>query len=245
MTRPVSTGALIQDERVDTDVEVSGIRRTNQASEQPGKQRLAAIDQQFREMIQQDPPTWDLNSLAQQYKQLDEDIGTQSMSTTIGLRMDAVKRYRKIHQDYVDLYRLTSERKRRDMELMAQKTQYQSQIDGSVDQRMAMASLEPQPVPQTTALTPSPVASRAAAPAFDGAGVVQKMARTFSGGPQFVLVAPDGRMLTYLQPAPGVDLNPYVGRSMGIVGRRQHRDDWNADTLTVQSLQPVQLRGTR
>ena len=58
-------------------------------------------------------------------------------------------------------------------------------------------------------------------------------------------LSPDGRMLTYLQASQGVDLNRYVGRSMGITGKRYHRDDWNADTLIVQTLQPVQLRGAR
>ena len=71
------------------------------------------------------------------------------------------------------------------------------------------------------------------------------MAQTFPGGPQFVLITPDGRMLSFLQPGPGVDLNRHVGRAMGIMGQRVHRDDWNADMITVRSLQPVQLRGSR
>lgn len=243
--RPVSTSAVIQEERIETDSDLVGIRRSNQQNEQPGKQRLTAIDQQFREMILQDPPTWDLDTLAEQYKQLDADIGTQSMSSTIGLRLDAVKRYRKIHKDYVDLYRLTSERKKRDAELLAQQNQFQPQPDGSINQQTVMASLDPQPMPLTNPMQQSVVQPRPSTPTFEGAGIVQKMAKSFPGGPQFVLVAPDGKMLTYLQPGPGVDLNRYVGRPMGINGRRQHRDDWNADSLTVQSLQPVQLRGMR
>lgn len=243
VARPVSTGAVIQEEHAEAEAEIAGIRRTNQATEQPGKQRLSAIDQQFREMIQQEPSTWQLDTLANQYKQLDEDIGIQSMSNTIVLRLDAVKRYGKIHRDYVDLYRLTSERKKRDAELTGQQTQFPSQVDGSANSQTVSARLDPQPAPQTSSQPVSAVPARAAAPSFDGAGIVQKMAKTFSGGPQFVLLAPDGRMLTYLQPGPGVDLNRHVGRSMGIVGRRYHRDDWNADTLTVHSLQPVQLRG--
>jgi hypothetical protein len=244
-TRPVSTGPVIQDERGDLDSDVVGIRRPSQFNDQPGKQRLMAIDQQFREMIQQDPPTWNLDALAEQYKQLDMDVGTQSISTQIGLRMDAVKRYRKIHQDYVDLYRLTSERKKREIELSTQQNPVQPQPDGTAYPPTTVASLDPQPVPQPNSWQTSPVMPRASTPTFEGAGIVQKMAKTFPGGPQFVLVAPDGRMLTYLQPGPGIDLNRYVGRSMGINGRRMRRDDWNADSLTVQSLQPVQLRGMR
>ena len=71
------------------------------------------------------------------------------------------------------------------------------------------------------------------------------MAKTFPGGPQFVLIAPSGKLLAYLQPTPGVDLRRYNGQSMGIVGDRQFRQDWGADTITVRSLQPVQLRPGR
>jgi hypothetical protein len=252
-TRPVSTAQTFQDPSSEPAQDIEGTRRTNTEADQPGKTRLAAIDQQFRDMIQQDPPTWDLDSLANQYKQLDLDIGTQAMRRTIGLRMDAVKRYHKIHRDYVDFYRLTTETRKRDVELQALQSQSQTQL-AMADQRRIVASTDGQPMPQPVAQPqpqpsaqpqPQPAAQNSAPASFDGAGIVQKMSKSFPGGPQYVLVAPDGRMLTYLQPSQGVDLNRYVGRSMGITGKRYHRDDWNADTLIVQSLQPVQLRGMR
>lgn len=250
-TRPVSTAQTFQDPRTEPEQNVEGTRRTDTEADRPGKTRLAAIDQQFRDMIQQDPPSWDLDSLANQYKQLDQDIGTQAMSRTIALRMDAVKRYRKIHRDYVDFYRLTSETRKRDVELQALQTQSQTQLamadqrriaPGPDGQPMPQPIVQPQPQPQPLA---QPAAQNPTPPSFDGAGIVQKMSKSFPGGPQYVLTAPDGRMLTYLQPSQGVDLNRYVGRSMGITGKRYHRDDWNADTLIVQTLQPVQLRGAR
>ena len=243
--RPVSTGPSPQEDRAELEADAGGARRVSQDKEQPGKQKLAEIDRQFREMIQQDPPTWDLESLATQYKQLDDDIGTTSMTATIALRLDAVKRYRKIHRDYVDFYKLTTETKRRDAELQAQQVQYQSPSETTGDQRSASTNSELQPMPQPLAQSQVPMQAQAAAPAFDGAGIVQRMAKSFPGGPQFVLLAPDGRMLSYLQSEPGVDLNRYAGRSVGVIGKRFHRNDWNADTINVRALQPVQLRGTR
>jgi hypothetical protein len=280
-TRPISTKPKFQDDEPDAASNAPGrssdnrtsdngaVRRTGPGQEEQAaiRQKLDDIDQQFREMVQQDPPKWDLGSLDEQYQQFDEDVGQALMSTTIRLRLDAVKRYRKIQKDYADFYKLTSETKQRDARLMSLQAQYESQLQGTsgptptprdpseagspppanpVVQPMPQPQpqMQPQPMPQPPPQRSTPP-QNGAAPQFDGAGIVQKMAKTFPGGPQFVLLAPDGRMLSFLLPGQGVDLNRFNGQTMGIVGQRVHRNDWNADAITVRSLQPVQLRGSR
>lgn len=240
--QPISTGSLNSDDRADAPAN-DAVNARSESDPSPGRDRLSTIDQQFRDMIKQDPPTWNLDLLETQYRQLDEEAGQKAISSMINLRLDAVKRYRKIYRDYLDFYKLTSATRQRDAELQVQQTQFQSQLDGSA---VAMApTAEMQPVPQ--AISPQPVvaAQTAAAPQFDGAGIVQRMAKTFPGGPQYVLISPEGKMLSFLQTTPGVDLNRYNGRPVGVMGQRVHRNDWNADVIAVRSLQPVQLRATR
>lgn len=79
---------------------------------------------------------------------------------------------------------------------------------------------------------------------FDGAGIVQRAATSRPGAPQYVLLAPDGRVLTYLQPGPGVNLEVYVGKSMGLLGPRAFRQELNADLLVVRQATPVRLKTT-
>jgi hypothetical protein len=57
-----------------------------------------------------------------------------------------------------------------------------------------------------------------------------------------VLLDTNGRILAYLQGSPSVDLNRYLGRSMGINGSRLHRPDLQMDVFLVDSVSPVQLR---
>ncbi len=215
--------------------------------------RLDQLDQQFREMIQQEPPTWTLNNLAQQYRALDKDASQPAISNTIALRLDAVARYEKIHNEYSEFLKLTTETKQRDSQLASLQQQHESQL-----RALGGATTSPPPAAQPTLGAGRPIASavpgnapaaNATPPAnpagFAGAGLVQPMAKTFPGGPQFALIAPSGKLLAYLQPAAGVDLRRYNGQSMGIVGDRQFRQDWGADTITVRGLQPVQLRPGR
>ncbi len=87
-------------------------------------------------------------------------------------------------------------------------------------------------------LMPSPMMPRK----FDGAGIVQRAAASRPGAPQYVLLAPDGRVLTYLQAGPGVNLEQFVGRPMGLLGQRGFRPELNADLLVVQQATPVRLK---
>ncbi len=222
------------------------------------RERLDKIDQQFREMIQQDPSMWNLNEIAQQYRALDKEASQPAMSNTIALRLDAVARYEKIHNEYVEFLKLTSESKQRDAQLASLQQQHEAQLRalGGAPSTTTPMPAQPQLGPPETIANAAPGSAApvgAAPPAnkptnpggFVGAGLVQPMARTFSGGPQYALIAPDGRLLAYLQAAQGVDLRRYNGQAMGIIGERQFRQDWGADTIVVRGLQPVQLKTGR
>jgi hypothetical protein len=110
----------------------------------------------------------------------------------------------------------------------------------------------PQAAPQTTPAgqpqtfaptqrpsTPTPIAP--VPPKFDGAGIIQRSAATQANGATHVLLAPNGRVLTYLQAGPGINLDAYLGRSMGLTGPRSFRHELNADFMVVRRLTPVRL----
>jgi hypothetical protein len=104
----------------------------------------------------------------------------------------------------------------------------------------------PQPAqPQTFAptqqqpRTPAPASN--VPPKFDGAGIIQRSAATQANGATHVLLAPNGRVLTYLQAGPGINLDAYLGRSMGLTGPRSFRQELNADFMVVRRLTPVRL----
>lgn len=270
-TRPVSIGSTSPDDHPDTQSDDRNSTPRDRAGVQgPGKLRLAEIDREFHQMIQNEPPTWNLDALEAQYEQLDDDVGTPTMTAEVNRRLEAVKRYRKTYNDYADFLKLTSETKQRDAQILSQQVQTEAQLTSIPGQRPVtvapeiQASLPPNTPPSAAQTNSSPAAQAATAapqaaptPApqaqqqpgtpqnFDGAGIVTRLAKSFPGGPQFVLLAPDGKMLSILQPGPGIDLNRYAGRSMGIIGQRQRREDWNTDIIIVRGLQPVQLRGAR
>jgi uncharacterized protein YgiM (DUF1202 family) len=95
-----------------------------------------------------------------------------------------------------------------------------------------------QPVPSLAA--PRQIRPQAAG-GLDGAGIVQRAATPVPGGPRHVLLAPNGRILAYLYPDRGVNLDTYVGQSMGIVGPRAYRPELQTDLIVVRRMIPVRL----
>jgi hypothetical protein len=78
-------------------------------------------------------------------------------------------------------------------------------------------------------------------PALDGAGIIQRAAAPINGAPRHVLLAPNWRILAYLQAERGVNLDAYIGRPMGIMGRRAYKPELQADLIVVRSMMPVRL----
>jgi hypothetical protein len=54
-------------------------------------------------------------------------------------------------------------------------------------------------------------------------------------------LAPTGRVLAYLVPAPGVNLENWVGRAAGVSGSRIPHPELKSELITVNRLTPVNL----
>jgi hypothetical protein len=76
--------------------------------------KLSLVDAQFREMIKQEPATWDLKDIQQQYLQLDNEATQPLQSKTIAQRLDAITRYQKTQSDYLSFLKLSDAARQRD-----------------------------------------------------------------------------------------------------------------------------------
>jgi len=268
-TRSVSTGDTV----LGADAVRPGETRPRVvlgAADQPTggfQERLDAIDEMFRDMVKQEPSTWNLNSVREQYTHLDNEATQPAQSRVIAVRLDAVDRYEKTHQDYLSFLKISEAARQRDAQLAQQQREAEALALGGLPGVPTPGAVTPTPatpvpvpapgtpVPQSPAgpgVPPgsgSPPPDRPAganpAPRFAGAGMVVSMAQSFPGGPQYALVVPGGKLLAYLVPGPGVDLRQAVNQTMGIHGERNFRQEWGADVIVVRGFQPVQLRAAR
>ncbi|MBI1349223.1 hypothetical protein GC163_23385 [bacterium] len=227
--------------------------------------RLAQLDQEFRTTLLSEPQTWNLDPLRTAYKELDQAANHPAFTNHVKQRLGTLERYAKLQQDYADFYRLTSETQARDAQLLsmqrqnatpAEPTPLNNPTQRPVAQPLAPTPIStapnaiPMPLPANDAanLTPPGALPTGPAPAaqrpskFSGAGIVKASSISAPGVPPYMLTTPDGRLLAYLEIAPGVDIGPATNQAMGIIGERNFREELKADVIVVRGYQPVVLR---
>lgn len=210
------------------------------------QQRLASIDQQLQEMLKRDTREWDFSSIEAELRDLQSHEAT---STAAARRLAALSKYKQVKADSDEFARIMEETNRRDAELAA--TQRARQVPGTVapaarPQTSAPSSnIRQAPLVNPNNLNrsapaiqtrPAPVKGR-----FGGAGIIQRSGASQPGLPKHVLVHPNGQRLAYLQ-GEGVDLDKYLGESMGLEGERSYRPELKSDLMIVKGLQPVKLK---
>jgi hypothetical protein len=214
--------------------------------------RLEEIDRRYAEMTALDPSQWRLDDLERDYQALrgEADPATQSI---IDRRLAALQTRRRAIAEYQEFLRLTSETTQRDAQLLSLQTGRPVTIMTSnpvVQLGPPQTAPEPAAAPTGATLGPTiePLPEQTlpagtndpVTPKLDGAGIVQRTGSPL-GFVQYVLIAPDGRLLAYLEPGEGVNLEPYVGQPTGVIGQRTYDGRFRADRIQVRRVTPVQL----
>jgi hypothetical protein len=172
---------------------------------------LDGLDARFRAILDKDPLEWDFTELENDYRGLRAEIDSGNVQQMIDVRLARISSYRKTRAEHEEYERVSQETLRRDAEL---------------------AEIQRRQEAQLTALRQ---------PRYDGAGIVNRSALNRKGAPQYALLAPSGKVLAYLVAAPGVNLDAWLGRSVGVSGSRVPHPDLKADLITVFRLTPVRL----
>lgn len=77
---------------------------------------------------------------------------------------------------------------------------------------------------------------------FDGAGRLRRVVSSTVGAPQYALVDEAGNVRCFVTPAPGVNMQYYVGRQIGVTGIRGFIPDRGAQHVTAKHITPLEER---
>lgn len=209
-------------------------------------QNVMRTDGRFRQMLKQPVSQWNLGSLKTSYRQSAGKLTSPSLKRQVENRIAAVDRYQKLYADQIAIEQILSQTESRDAEIRQSYIAKWHSV--STTNPPTTRILKPTAIPSRPS-APTPAAPAAGSPTpvgppakFAGAGVVQRSALSRPGLPSHVLLAPDGRVLSYLQAGPGINLDQHIGKSVGITGARGFRRELNADLMIVRGLTPVKLQ---
>ncbi|QDT47721.1 Bacterial SH3 domain protein [Symmachiella dynata] len=198
-----------------TDVADAGGARTGPtlAELEDDRMRMKRLDGVFNNIVRSKTSQWDFRRLEQDYQNLQRSAADNAVRRQVDLRLRKVAQYKKIKAEHDEFVRLTRESDEREARILSMRSQPAARPVKQEQQRR-----------------------------FSGAGIVQRSIGAPRGAPVHALVAPDGRVLAYLQGAKGVNLDRYLGRAVGINGPRTHQPKWNTDHILVEKLTPVNLK---
>lgn len=77
---------------------------------------------------------------------------------------------------------------------------------------------------------------------FDGVGRLTRVQSIRLGAPRYALLDEQGNVRAYVSPAPGVNVQAFLGRQVGINGSREYLAEQNAEHLTAKHITPLDAR---
>ena len=75
---------------------------------------------------------------------------------------------------------------------------------------------------------------------FDGVGQLTQVVSPKVGRPRYALVDEPGDVRCYVTPAPGVNLQNYVGRQVGVTGTRGYMPEQHASHIMARHITPLE-----
>jgi len=227
--------------------------------------QLERLHRNFVDMLALDPSEWELDSIAQSLSELQKSADPH-IAHLAAERLKAVAQRQKIAGHYRRFIQVSAETSRRDAQLLAQRADFQSDrmeappvfrapVEGSPEMRSVpvpqpeFPAVGPQissvpaasmPTPALSTPVPATPSPEGVTPQLNGAGIIQPI-QAPPGFPKFILTAPDGRMLAYVEPGAGVSLESWVGKQAGIIGLRSREENYGADLIRAQKIVPVKL----
>jgi len=229
--------------RVTLEDEEALIARSGPTAEELAQQRasLRQLDERLSEILAQDASRWNFGELEQAYRQLRSQASGPAIQRQVDLRLATLDEYKQLKRDYEEFVNLTAQTTQREMQLLSIQRNQGGQTTHRPVTSTGTGRLAPEPdsrvsPPSQPESPPKPQTYR-----FDGAGIIQRATPRFAGAPRYALVAPGGRLLALLKAQPDTQLEPYVGRSMGINGPRSFDRSLGIDVIEVREVTPVKL----
>lgn len=90
-------------------------------------------------------------------------------------------------------------------------------------------------------LTPVPgsIAANVSGGPYDATGILRPVVSRRPGAPQYALVDERGQVLSFISPTPDINLQPYLGRQVGVVGNKGFIPEFNRSHVTAARVTPL------
>jgi hypothetical protein len=134
-----------------------------------------------------------------------------------------------------DAVRVTQEKINRFAQIGRRANPTSSNVGQSVSLALGAGSADPR----------SAVATTTAAGQYDAVGVLRPVVSRRPGAPQFALVDERGQVISFVTATPDLNLQPYLGHRVGVIGNRGYIPEFQRSNVTAARVTPLNDRMVR
>lgn len=174
---------------------------------------LDRIDLELSMMVVEEPSVWSFDAMRIRAESLLDQADASSDRGKARLLLNKIARFEDIKQRYDSVTAMR--------EQTATSNRFLAGLQRTMEKAAAMADPDGQ---------------------FDGVGQLQQVFAAKLGAPRFALVDEAGNVRYYVTPAPGVNLQTYVGRQVGITGTRGYMPEQRAQHITARHVSSLETR---
>jgi hypothetical protein len=189
--------------------------------------QLTDIELRLSRTVAEPPETWRIEPLRQETQQLLAGASDQANRAAIGATLAKLDRFAAIAHQY----------QRRAQTASSSNDAPITPIPygaGSGDPR-TMGSGDPRTTQPVTAESQN----------YDAVGVLRPVVSKRPGAPQFALVDERGQVISFVTPSPDVNLQPYLGRRIGVTGSRGYIPEFQRAHVMAGRVAPLSDRMVR
>jgi hypothetical protein len=189
-------------------------------------EEIDQIDLDLSQMVAEEPTVWDFSDLGARAERAANRVDTAVERGRARELLRKIARFEDIQERYLRVVDVRVDTDRRNQQLVAGSRAYRDQYRSEIG-------------PISTARTIDTLPSADQKSGYDGVGRLMQVVSRGSGTPQYALLDKSGAVRFYVTPAPGVNLQKYLGREVGISGAVGYLPNESAQHVTAKRIESV------
>lgn len=176
--------------------------------------QLANLELRLSRTVAESPASWNFAQLERDAEQLLSQAQTIGQRDLVKGTLAKIDRFSMIQRRY-------------------------AQTGGNVGVAMRSSATVPGMAPGGAPAAGQNGVPQTAAGQFDAVGVLRPVVSRRPGGPQYALVDQRGQVVSFVTPTPDVNLQPYLGRQVGVIGARGFMPELRRAHVTASRVSPL------
>ncbi len=200
-------------------------------------ERVDELQLRLSQTVVRPPQEWNFQQLQAEASGLLEKTEAPQVRSELRDLLDRIARFQQVRQRYENVTAVSGSEL--DTQLPAETEAEAKGLTGMSSKVRQRAAVD---LAFSTAEAGSPAADK---PLYDAVGVLKPVASKRAKAPKYALVDRKGEVVSFITPTPDLNLRPYLGRHIGVHGKRGFMPEYRRAHVTAERVSPVDGRVRR